>query len=94
MELMDEAPTKYGTEFYDYRNGRNLQYEPAKDNIKRTELHCLWEKFKVTFSVSYPIEDPNNQMVLHGSNAQTMNIPLQLLPRSLNWMHTKYGDDT
>ena len=31
MELLEEAPAKYGNEFYDYRNGRNLQTEPAMD---------------------------------------------------------------
>lgn len=94
MELLDEAPAKYPREFYDYRSGRNLQTEPAKDYIKRTELHLGWEMFRVTFSVSYPIEDPNNQMVLMGSKPETTNIAMQMLPRSLNWMHNKYGDDT
>lgn len=76
MELLDEAPAKYGREFYDYRGGRNLQTEPAKDCIKRTELNLGWEMFKVTFSVSYPIEDPNNQMVLMGSKAETKNVQM------------------
>ena len=67
MELLDEAPAKYGSDFYDYRSGRNLQTEPAKGVIKRTELNLGWESFKVTFSVSYPIDDPNNKMVLMGS---------------------------
>jgi hypothetical protein len=67
MELLDEAPAKYSHDYYDYRNGRNLQSEPAKDVIKRTELNLGWEMFRVTFSVSYPIDDPNNQMVLMGS---------------------------
>lgn len=60
MELLDESPAKYGAEFYDYRNGRNLQSEPVKGQIKRVEVSLAWEMFKVTFSVSYPIEDPGN----------------------------------
>ena len=94
MELLDEAPSKYGREFYDYRNGRNLQTEPAMEQVKRTEVHNIWEKFQVTFSISYPIEDPNNTMVLMGSRSDTKNIEMPKLPGSLNWMHNKYGDDT
>jgi hypothetical protein len=93
MELLEEAPAKYGKEFYDYRSGRNLQSEPAKDYVKRTELNLQWQKFKVTFSVSYPIDDPNTQLVLMGSKAETKNVMMTKSPSSLNWMHTKYGDD-
>lgn len=77
MELLDESPAKYGRDFYDYKNGRNHQTEPAKDIIKRTELAFGWEMFKVTFSVSYPIEDPNNEMVLMGSKVETRNVQMR-----------------
>ena len=53
-----------------------------------------WEMFKVTFSVSFPIEDPGNQMVLMGSKTETKNVQMNKCNNSLDWMHTKYGDDT
>lgn len=65
-EVMEEAPSKYGHEFYNYQSGKNFQTEPAKQTIKRIELNLGWQVFRVIFSVSYPIDDPNNNMTMLG----------------------------
>jgi hypothetical protein len=66
-ELKEAAESKFGREYYDHRSGKNHQTEPVKDNVKRIEMNMGWETMKVTFSVSYPIDDPNDGMTLLGS---------------------------
>ena len=46
----------------------------SQEDIKACELHLEWEAFFVTFSCSYPIEDPNDQMILTGSKQEIKNI--------------------
>lgn len=72
-ELKEEAEPKHSREFYDFRSGKNLQTEPVKDKVKRIEMNLGWETMKVTFSVSYPIDDPNDGMILLGSDPKTAN---------------------
>jgi len=92
-ELKEEAPPKYEREFYDHRAKKNLQSEPARDKVKRIEMNLGWETMKVTFSVSYPIDDPSDGMTLLGSQTETANKQMLKQPRSIDWMHCKYGDD-
>ena len=87
------AEAKYGREYYDHRSGKNLQTEPVKDNVKRIEMNMGWETMKVTFSVSYPIDDPADGMTLLGSQSETANQQMLKKPRTIDWMHCKYGDD-
>jgi hypothetical protein len=50
--------------------------------------------FRVIFSVSYPIDDPNNNMTLLGSKKETGDVLMLRKPGAVDWMHSKYGDDT
>ena len=93
-ELKDAAPNKFPREYYDYRSNKNHQTEPVKEIVKRIEMNLGWESFKVCFSICYPIDDPNDCMTLLGSQEETQNQQMLKLPRKLDWMHCKYGDDT
>ena len=62
--------------------------------VKACELNLEWEVFYVRFSCSYPIDDPNDQLILNGSKPEIQHILLKRSEVSKNWMHVKYGDVT
>jgi hypothetical protein len=59
---------------------------------KHCELHCEWEAFTVTFSVSHPLEGFNDEMVFMGDKEETKNVPMVKEPQPIHWMFCKYGD--
>jgi hypothetical protein len=72
-ELKEEAPSKYPREFYDVKSLKNHQTEPINEKVKRIEMDLDWENYKVMFSISYPIDDPNDCMTLIVGQEKTVN---------------------
>ena len=72
----------------------NYNRNDSTENVKGCELNLEWEVFYVSFSCSYPIDDPNDQLILTGSKPEIQNILMKKSEFSKNWMHAKYGDVT
>jgi hypothetical protein len=67
--------------------------EPGLQEMKRCELNLEWEIFTVTFSVSHPMEEEEKgQIYLHGNHAETQNILMKKIPKKIDWMFVKFGE--
>jgi hypothetical protein len=62
-----------------------------RPTTKIVELHENWEEFTVKFSISHPINDTNDEMILDG-NVKTIDYEhMHRNPQATNWMADKYG---
>jgi len=91
LEILPKVLHSNTHKFYDFSSGLNLQSERAYDTIKKVELNDEWEAFNVCFSVSHPVDDFHDEMILSGDQPNTNHMQMHKIPRSISWMEVKYG---
>lgn len=93
LEILPKADMQSSSMYksYDLSNNNAYNTENSQSSVKKVELNDEWETYTVTFSMSHPIDDMHDEMVLMGDQAGTNNLHMHKLPRELKWMDVKYG---
>tara|TARA_B110000285_G_scaffold195769_1_gene226276 strand:+ start:501 stop:815 length:315 start_codon:yes stop_codon:yes gene_type:complete len=73
-----------------HTHGKYHQSQPVQQYMKRCYLEHDWESFNVTFSVSWPIDQPLSSVTWHGREDKGAIMMTKL--KSSKWMIPKYGD--
>mmetsp|Transcript_5298 Transcript_5298/g.8930 ORF Transcript_5298/g.8930 Transcript_5298/m.8930 type:complete len:117 (+) Transcript_5298:471-821(+) len=68
LEILPKATSlSNGNRFYDLSTQNTYQAQETAESVKRVELNDEWEHYTVTFSVSHPVDDMHDEMVMNGN---------------------------